>query len=69
MTIAQQLKQKGIEQGIKQRNLVGKDRCNEKGRSEGKLEIDRSMLQNGVDRNTIIKTTGLTVDNLARLRH
>lgn len=69
MTIIQQLEQKGVEQSIKQGNLVGKERCNEKGRSEGKVEVSRSMLQKGVDRKTVIKMTCLTDDDLARSRH
>ena len=35
------------------------------GRSEG----DRTMLQNGIDRNTVMKMTGLTEDDLAQIRH
>ncbi|MBD3708880.1 hypothetical protein IE996_30570 [Klebsiella pneumoniae] len=37
------------------------------GRSEGErqatLKIDRTMLQNGIDRNTVMKMTGLTEDD------
>ncbi len=43
------------------------------GRSEGErqatLKIARTMLQNGIDRNTVMKMTGLTEDNLAQIRH
>lgn len=39
------------------------------GRSEGErqatLKIARTMLQNGIDRNTVMKMTGLTEDDLA----
>ena len=65
MTIAQQLEQKGIEKGI----LLGEQRGIEKGRHEGKLEVARTMLQNGIDRNTVMKMTGLTEDDLAQIRH
>ena len=65
MTIAQQLEQKGIEKGIQ----LGEQRGIEKGRNEGKLEVARTMLQNGIDRNTVIKMTGLTEDDLAQIRH
>ncbi|MGK0603573.1 Rpn family recombination-promoting nuclease/putative transposase [Yokenella regensburgei] len=41
----------------------------EKGRNEGKLEVARTMLQNGIDRNTVMKMTGLTEDDLAQIRH
>ena len=69
MTIAQQLEQKGIEKGIQ----LGEQRGIEKGRSEGEreatLKIARTMLHNGIDRNTVMKMTGLTEDDLAQIRH
>lgn len=65
MTITQQLEQKGIEKGIQ----LGEQRGIEKGRNEGKLEVARTMLQNGIDRNTVIKMPGLTEDDLAQIRH
>ena len=69
MTIAQQLEQKGIEKGIQ----LGEQRGIEKGRSEGEreatLKIARTMLQNGIDHNTVMKMTGLTDADLAQLRH
>ncbi|EAB1738952.1 Rpn family recombination-promoting nuclease/putative transposase, partial [Salmonella enterica] len=61
MTIAQQLEQIGIEKGLKQGIQLG--------RQEGKLEVARTMLQNGIDRNTVMKMTGLTEDDLAQIRH
>lgn len=65
MTIAQQLEQKGIEKGIQ----LGEQRGIEKGKREATLKIARTMLQNGIDRNTVIKMTGLTEDDLAQIRH
>lgn len=65
MTIAQQLEQKCIEKGIQ----LGEQRGIEKGRNEGKLEVARTMLQNGIDRITVIKLTGLSEDELAQIRH
>ncbi|EAB6125102.1 Rpn family recombination-promoting nuclease/putative transposase, partial [Salmonella enterica subsp. enterica] len=65
MTIAQQLEQKGIEKGIQQGIQLGEQRGIEK----GKLEVARTMLQNGIDRNTVMKMTGLTEDDLAQNRH
>jgi len=53
MTIAEQLEQKGIE----------------KGRKKEALKIAQTMLNNGLDRPTVIKMTGLTEDELAKLRH
>ncbi|EAX3254751.1 ISNCY family transposase, partial [Salmonella enterica] len=41
----------------------------EKGRNEGKLEVARTMLQNGLDRSTVMKMTGLTAENLDQIRH
>ncbi|ECI3619098.1 ISNCY family transposase, partial [Salmonella enterica subsp. enterica] len=76
-TIAQQLEQKGIEkglqQGLQQGLQLGEQRGIEKGRSEGEreatLKIARTMLRNGIDRNTVMKMTGLTEDDLAQIRH
>jgi len=65
MTIAQQLEQKGIEKGIQ----LGEQRGIEKGRNEGKVEVARTMLQNGIDRNTVMKMTGLSEDELSQIRH
>ena len=77
MTIAQQLEQKGIEKGIQQgieqgieKGIqLGEKRGIEKGRNEGKLEVARTMLKNGIDRNIVMKMTGLTEDDLAQIRH
>ena len=65
MTIAQQLEEKGIEKGIQ----LGEQRGIEKGRNEGKLEVARTMLENGIDRNTVMKMTGLSEDDLAQIPH
>jgi len=73
MTIAQQLEQKGIEKGRAEGIQLGEQRGIKKGRSEGErqatLKIARTMLQNGIDRSSVIKMTGLTEDDLAQLRH
>ncbi|ECA5251798.1 Rpn family recombination-promoting nuclease/putative transposase, partial [Salmonella enterica subsp. enterica serovar Lomalinda] len=69
MTIAQQLEQKGIEKGIQ----LGRQEGRQEGRSEGEreatLKIARTMLQNGIDRNTVMKITGLSENDLAQIRH
>lgn len=65
MTIAQQLEQKGIQKGIQ----LGRQEGRNEGKLEGKLEVARTMLQNGIDRNTVMKMTGLTEDDLAQIRH
>ncbi|EBF4221241.1 ISNCY family transposase, partial [Salmonella enterica] len=41
----------------------------EKGRNEGKLEVARTMLQNGLDRSTVMKMTGLDAEDLEQIRH
>ncbi|MEM6051656.1 Rpn family recombination-promoting nuclease/putative transposase [Erwinia sp. P7711] len=73
MTIAQQLEQKGIEKGRAEGIELGEQRGIEKGRTEGEreatLKIARTMLKNGLDRNTIMKMTGLSADDLAQIRH
>lgn len=65
MTIAQQLEQKGIQKGIQ----LGRQEGRNEGMLEGKLEVARTMLLNGLDRNTVMKMTGLTEDDLAQIRH
>ncbi|MGC0878937.1 Rpn family recombination-promoting nuclease/putative transposase, partial [Pantoea agglomerans] len=65
MTIAQQLEQNGIQKGIQ----LGRQEGRNEGMLEGKLEVARTMLQNGLDRNTVMKMTGLTEDDLAQIRH
>ena len=57
MTIAQQLEQKGIQLG------------RQEGRNEGKLEVALTMLQNGINRNTVMRMIGLSEDDLAQIRH
>jgi len=69
MTIAQQLEQKGIEKGIQLGEQRGIEKGIEKGRQEEALKIARTMLQNGLDHNTVMKMTGLTADDLAQIRH
>lgn len=69
MTIAQQLEQKGIEKGRAEGLQLGEQRGIEKGEREATLKIARTMLQNGIDRNTVMNITGLTEDDLALIRH
>lgn len=53
MTIAQQLEPKGLE----------------KGRQEGKMEVARNLLQKGVPLQSVRELTGLSDDDLAKIRH
>jgi predicted transposase/invertase (TIGR01784 family) len=69
MTIAQQLEQRGREQGIEQGIELGEQRGIEKGRKEEAFRIARTMLQNGLDRSTVMSMTGLTEAELAQIRH
>lgn len=69
MTIAQQLEQKGIEKGIQLGEQRGIEKGRNEGKQEGKLEVARTMLENGIDRNTVMKMTGLSEDDLAQIRH
>jgi len=57
MTIAQQFEQKGIQLG------------EQRGIEKGKLEVARAMLQNGIDRDSVMKMTGLTAADLVQIRH
>lgn len=69
MTIAQQLEQKGIEKGIEQGIQLGEKRGFEKGLNQARIELARSMLQNGIDRSTVIKITGLSEAEMAHICH
>ena len=73
MTIAQKLEQKGIEKGRQEGRMEGIQLGEAKGRQEGvlegKLEVARTMLANGIDRDSVMKMTGLTADDLAQIRH
>ena len=77
MTIAQQLEQKGIEKGIEQgieKGIeqgiqLGEKRGFAKGLNQARIELARSMLQNGIDRSTVIKITGLSEAEMAHMCH
>lgn len=57
MAIAEYLEQKGLKKGI------------EKGEGEAALKIARTMLANGFEHAMVIQLTGLSVDDLAQVRH
>lgn len=69
MTIAQQLEQKGIEKGIEKGIQLGRQEGHSEGERDATLKIARTMLQNGLDRNTVMKMTGLSEDELEQIRH
>jgi len=41
----------------------------QRGIEKGKLDVARMMLQNGLDRNTVMKMTGLAAEEIAQIRH
>lgn len=57
MTIAQQLEQKGLEKGRME------------GRQEGKMEVARNLLAKGIPLESVRELTGLSDDDLAKIRH
>lgn len=65
MTIAQQLEQKGMEKGMEKGMQLGM----EKGERETTLKIARSMLLNGIERDTVMQVTGLSAEEVAQLCH
>ncbi|MDF7662788.1 Rpn family recombination-promoting nuclease/putative transposase [Erwiniaceae bacterium L1_54_6] len=69
MTIAQQLEQKGIEKGIQLGEQKGRQEGKLEGERDATLKIARTMLKSGLDRSTVMKMTGLTEEELLRLRH
>ncbi|KAA5938879.1 Rpn family recombination-promoting nuclease/putative transposase [Pantoea sp. Bo_2] len=69
MTIAQQLEQIGLEKGIAQGRIEGKEIGLQQGRKSMQLRIARTMLKSGMDCNTVMQMTGLTEDELPQLSH
>lgn len=59
MTLAEQLEKKGMKKGI----LLGEQR----GERSATLKIARMMLRNGLDPITVMKITGLSEDDLAKI--
>jgi len=69
MTIAQQLKQMGIDSGIKQGIQLGKEQGLERGRKEEALKIARAMLARGLDSSAVLEMTGLSEEELSQIHH
>lgn len=69
MTIAQKLEQKGIEKGRQEGLQEGRQEGRLEGERDAALKIARSMLASGLDRDSVMKMTGLTADDLAQIRH
>ena len=60
--------QKGIEQGVKQGLEQGVKQGLEQGAKQEKIEIAKNLIQNGLDNELISKSTGLSVEEVEKLR-
>ncbi|MCR2296801.1 ISNCY family transposase, partial [Salmonella enterica] len=60
MTIAEKLRLEGEQRGLQKGMLLGEEKGRQEGMLEGKLEVARTMLANGLDRDSVMKMTGLT---------
>lgn len=73
MTIAEKLREEGRQKGRQEGRIEGLQLGEEKGRQEGErdaaLKIARAMLASGLDRESVMKMTGLTADDLAHIHH
>ncbi|WP_026823144.1 Rpn family recombination-promoting nuclease/putative transposase [Arsenophonus nasoniae] len=79
MTIAQALRQEGLQEGLQRGKLEGMQIGEQKGVQKGKLEgiqegekqasmkIARQMLESGMDRQSVMKFTGLTDTEMSTL--
>ncbi|EPN2807049.1 Rpn family recombination-promoting nuclease/putative transposase [Serratia marcescens] len=69
MTIAEKLRLEGEKRGLEKGRLEGWQEGRQEGEREAALKIARAMLASGLDRDSVMKMTGLTTDDLAQLRH
>ena len=60
--------EKGIQKGLQKGLQQGLQKGLEQGAKQEKLEIAKKLIQNGLDNNFIIETTGLTLDEVRELR-
>lgn len=67
MSIAQKLKQEGRHEGRQEGRLEGRLEGLQEGSRREALRIAGSMLQNGLDKETVEKITGLSADDLKPL--
>ncbi len=67
MTIAERLKQEGhqngLQQGLEQGMQKGLEQGVQKGTQEEALRIARMMLEQGIDRETVLAITGFSADH------
>ncbi|MGV7962872.1 Rpn family recombination-promoting nuclease/putative transposase [Photorhabdus tasmaniensis] len=69
MTIAHKLEQKGHQKGFIEGRQEGLQEGLHKGEKQGILKIACTMIDMGIDRETIMKTTGLSQNELEQIRH
>jgi conserved hypothetical protein (putative transposase or invertase) len=69
MTIAEKLRLEGEKRGLEKGRLEGWQEGRQEGEREAALKIARAMLASGLDRESVMKMTGLTADDLAHIRH
>lgn len=77
MTIAERLRQEGHHRGLQEGHVSGLQEGLERGKEEGlqqgkreeALRIAASMLADGIDRQTILRITGLNADDIITLNH
>lgn len=69
MTIAEKLRLEGERRGLKRGLQLGEEKGRQEGEREAALKIARAMLASGLDRDSVVKMTGLTADDLAQIRH
>lgn len=69
MTIAQKLEQKGLERGLEKGRMEGKLEGKLEGERDAARKIARAMLASGIDRDTVMDITGLTLAELSQINH
>ncbi len=69
MTIAEQLKQMGREQGLSEGRHEGLAKGRNEGQREATLAIARNMLARGIDLTLVQEVTGLSAADLQQIRH
>lgn len=69
MTIAEKLRLEGEQRGLKKGILLGEEKGRKEGEHDAALKIARTMLASGLDRDSVMKMTGLSEDDLKQIRH
>ena len=69
MTVAQELRRQGREEGLKDGREEGLKDGREEGREEATHDVARKMLEKGISIALIIETTGLTAKQVAALQN